>query len=43
MFLEFLYTGKYTLRRSLSDEDLHQLLQLAEHHKLTRWVALFLA
>lgn len=41
-FLEFLYTGKYTCTRNrLTDEDLQQLLQLAEHHKLTRYLPAF--
>ncbi len=39
-FLEFLYTGNYSRRNSLTDEDIQQLFDLAEHHKLTRWTAL---
>ncbi|CAL5229132.1 g12401 [Coccomyxa viridis] len=35
-FLEFLYTGHYSRRNSLTDEDIQQLFDLAEHHKLTR-------
>ena len=34
-FLNFLCTGKYS-RKSVTDEDFPQLLQLAEHHRLTR-------
>ncbi len=35
-FLEFLYTGDYDRSSSLTDEDLQQLLDLADHHKVTR-------
>ncbi len=37
VFLYFLYTGEYDSNGLKTDEELQQLLQLAEHYTLTRY------
>ena len=40
VFLSFLYTGEYDGKSIETEDDLRQLLQLAEHHNMTRCAAL---
>ena len=37
VFLHFPYTGEYDSNGLKTDEELQQLLQLAEHYKLIRY------